>query len=317
MEKKLRNNIDVDILEEEYDEVIKAKNAFMHYHKIPPEDREVYWYDICRNMQDDVDRVLGRRSNRYGEASIPEQVETYKKCDGDISFWDAKDTHKRHLQHRLMHKTMFDPCAKYLNALAVRSMCIRKLIDHYEPLNEIDVLADGAVKQAAMRWSRDVETNIGYQNEVKFDRGTPGTVDKELEERARYGGNDYTFKATLYVDHTYKTVIEENGIEVVDIGNKMCLTLSAEEIEDHDLKDQNVKLFKAKVAFTKVGRDVNRWSMKKEDCEGILQIEEKYIAVQHLVSGEKQVATGKDEHWAIRTMKSRMKRKMLKMMDII
>ena len=171
--------------------------------------------------------------------------------------------------------------------------------------------ADKAARKAYRKW-RANEGPIGWRNKIDIEAkvGEGATYD------FNYNPSETSFTAIIYVDETYMDTVEANNINVVDIAGKPVITLKAEEIIGHELEDNNVRLFKATVGYTKVSRGINTYRLKcEEEARSLIRIEEKWIAFQELPNG-RITATGKDKAWAIRTMKSRMKLTMMKQMGL-
>lgn len=190
------------------------------------------------------------------------------------------------------------------------------LINDFAIRTDWDVKCSGAAKEAKMLWRGQVETSIGYRNKVNVvTEGTPG--DLVIDEKLYHGqAGSYHWEAKLTVDGNWYKDVVDHKIAKVDIGGKMCLTLCADEIMEHDLLDEDVKLYQAKVAYTKVPQGVSCWSGALGDGAKSIFVEDKVIAVQTLPGGPPIITTGKDKSWAVRTMKMRMRKKIFDMMDL-
>lgn len=305
----MRNGIDVNKLEREYHECIKMKNSLLHFHKLPERAFEEIIGIQKAHMTDIKERDDG---------SIQDTIESLLRSRGFVShgYRYARDFMEKY-GNKEIHKTMGQNIYDTLNACAGRMVIIRELVDYYEPLDQTDVQTSAAVVEAARKFRSWGETNIGWRNNIGFVAGVPGTLEVSEKEMTHWNGSkSYNWDATIAVDHTYISVVKANNIEVVDIAGRDVVTIWAEEVPEHDLKDDDVKLFKAKVAYTKVPRELNTYSGQRGDAHKIINIEDKHIAIQPVSEGRDIVTTGKDASWAIRTMRRRMKKKMMEMMGV-
>ena len=218
-------------------------------------------------------------------------------------------------------------CNLIYNAM-VRQENILEVQANYLDLDEDAVNADKSGIKAASLFAVWAQTDTGYRNNVLIK----GTVDadptvsayeEKLEEATNYQCPNRTkYKRVCESTHTYEVNqswyadVFENGIAQTDIGGKKCLTTSAKLIEEHELKDQDVALYDCNVIYTKKPIDANTWNTKPGEPKAWFHIEARHVAVQTLPSGKKEIATGKDKSWAIRTMKMRMKSNMMKQMGL-
>ena len=207
----------------------------------------------------------------------------------------------------------------------IRQECILVVQKDYLELDEIQVSADkSAIKADEFWWN--IKTDIGYQNKIIL-RGKkdadPLTYDyeEELEDRKCYSTGKMQKQIrestlTYHINQDWYDNVYKKGIARSDIGGKAVLVTSAKEIEEHELKDQSVKLFDCTTIYTKLPVGTNTWRMPSGSSKKHFFIEPRHIAVQTLPSGETVQASGKDKSWAIRTMKMRMKASMLKQMGV-
>lgn len=189
----------------------------------------------------------------------------------------------------------------------------------YDPVEQ---KVDEAVIHARRR-QRMIEPSIGWRNHIRIEghrhQGGMMTIEKTEAGKIHWGNNkgqdSYNGTAIFYVDENYIKNVKDNGIEVVDIAGKEVLTLAATKVDDHDMVDQGVELFEATVAYAKVPRDVDTWQMTEDDVDKIFHCEQKFIA-KWVNTSSTHIATGKDASWALRTMRSRMKKDMMKQMGL-
>ena len=300
-------NINVPELEQEYLELIKAKNAWFHHQNIDP----AYFQTVRDSQTDDLKDDLGRMD------SVPDMIDylkssrTYNYGEGYgkpdvIQSWMNQD--------KPSTNTIGRHAADHLSLIARRMSAIRLLVDTYDKFDEGDVKDSQAVRDAARTWRR-IETSIGWKNSIQFDIGTPGEMLDYTETPSPYG-QGVCWNMKIGVNRNWIDVVAANQIQRVDIAQKDYMTLWAEEIPEHELKDQNVRLFQAKIMATRVPRTMSTYSPRPGQGKEIVLLEDRVIAVQTFVSGGRTVTTGKDQSWAIRTMKGRMKKQMMRQMGL-
>lgn len=308
----MNNNIDVKHFEAEREELIKARNSLFHHYAL-----DIALFTELYNAE--AEEV--QRNAEYHD-SLADQIRALKDVKGNLPSsrkarnWFQSEVLQKEgdTTGKMITKTLQIPLREYFFAIAQRIAAIDLLINKYEPMDSWTVKCSAAAVEASRTFRRRVETNIGWRNNIDWVVGTPGNF--EIEETPDDYHKRVTFKATAEVDGSYIDVIKANNIDVVDIGGKACLTMKAEEITEHELVEDGVKLFKAKVMYTKVARGVNTWRLLPGEAREIINVEDKYIAVQSLDSSPDIIATGKDQSWAIRTMRGRMKKKMMKIMGL-
>lgn len=306
----MRNNINVQYYENEYEELIKFRNTLLHFHKVS----ELAF----QTMYDSAYLSLKKDAPLHSD-SIKEQIFWLQRQNGcrGTGMRFKEEWMNRECSNKRIHKTMLGPIYDAFHACAVRMASIRLLVDIYEPMDDVAVKTSAAVVTFGQKFRYYAETNIGWRNHINVEAGIPGDLKIKEKIETSYSGNQFVaFEATIGVDHTYMETVVPNNIEVVDIAGKDVAVVWAKEIEEHELKDEGVKLFESIVAYTRVPRSVNTWNLKAGQAKEIVLVEKKHIAVQHIEGGKDIIATGKDQSWAIRTMKGRMKRKMYDLMGL-
>ena len=303
----MRNKINVEYYENEFIELTKMRNSLLHFHQIPAAIFDKLYNDRYEEMKENAE---------HRSESIMERIYYLQKVDGSNGYRNRQNFLQENGTKRI-HKTMEQPIEMIFRALAGRMAAVRLLVDVYEPMDDTAVKNSAAVVEVAKSFRGWAETNIGWRNHITFEVGTPGQMTITEKPEAYYGGTRYYWNAEVTVDHSWIDVVRANKIDRVDIGGKAATTVWAEEILEHDLVDDDVKLFKAKVLYTKVPRDISTWAGESGDGEKIVFLEDKHIAIQPVTDGRDIITTGKDASWAIRTMRGRMKKKMLQMMDIL
>ena len=89
-------------------------------------------------------------------------------------------------------------------------------------------------------------------------------------------------------------------------------------LKNHELLGDDVRLFQAKVFYTKVPNTISTYRMKPGVGKQVLHVEDKVIAIQSLHEVPPDIiTTGKDQSWAVRTMRGRMKKKIVNIMGIL
>ena len=300
----------VEEYEAEYQDLLKAKNAFLHFHKIPEEAWQAAYAEAEQAVEHSFKRI----------DSVVDQFEIVKHINSDITGYSSPKTLRdRYLGSRPSHEALGMQYSIHLLTIACRAAACRRAVDHFAKIDEWHIACTDAVVKARSDWRHGVQTNIGYRSHIGFEIGTPGEVDISTEASTHWRGTQaHHLKATVYVDGTYSNLIKQMGFHIVDIAGKACLTISADEITGHELEDKGVRLFNSKVIYTKVPRTIDSWGMTSDEAKSIFHVEDKVIAVQppHGEGGSPTIATGKDQSWAVRTMKGRLKKRMYAMMGV-
>lgn len=155
--------------------------------------------------------------------------------------------------------------------------------------------------------------DVDYTEEVE-DEMTYCTTTQKRVSTGKKRVKNWTIKYN--VDQNWMDDVYENKIQYTDIGGKQCLVTQAKEVEEHELKDQGIKLYDCTVIYTKIPVSDNHWRIPAGQPRTWFNVEKRHVAVQSLPSGGVQQASGKDASWAIRTMKMRMKSTMMKQMGL-
>ena len=208
-------------------------------------------------------------------------------------------------------RTITDTC---LTTLMKRQECITQLVNTYLKVDQETIDAEEAMLRMTTLISNNTY-NIGYNNSIRAKVGDKGKIEV-TEEECNWRKGTFNWKAKVHVDSTWIDKVYKNKIAKVDIAGKTVMTLDADEIMDHELKDQNVRMWDATVFYSKVPSNVNPNYAPKGTWKQILHKEKRVIVVETLPSGDTQMATGKDISWATRTMRMRMKSSMLKQMGL-
>ena len=291
----------------EIDELTKAMKTVMNHYNIPMNYFDNYKEQIRESITNGVEN-----HNR----SIPEQIKElmeYSTSAFGYRFGDQMEE----LFTKSSAKHTSGAIARLLTTQFSRGVAMRILIDKYSHYDDWTVKSSQGLVVANRQWRSRVLTSTGYYMNTSIalsDKDNPvGTlvgVEDQSNTHSR-GQTDIKF----YIDGHWTDNVFNNGIAVVDIAGKPVLTLCATLIEDHDLLNDNVEMWQAKVAYTKVPKTLNTWRMQSGDWKQCMHIEDKVIAKQTLPSST-FITTGKDLSWATRTMRMRMKKEMFKLMDI-
>lgn len=283
--------------------VDKGRNSNYHY----------------RNQMD-LSTQIGRREKlmKYNTSNIG--LNTY----GDSKI-HAEDVGNLRLRANWRH------ILELVQSQMMRQECLIKVVNEYLSIDMTQAKADNGAVEAHSCYRR-ISTNLPYSWNltvkgekgksrmiIRWKQGEDSYYDSSAAGYVKY--TSHTPTITYYIDETYMDIINKYGIGTTDIAGKRVFTTKAELITGHELEADDVKLFKAMVGYTKVPLDFDTYRGKnlgdKKKIRGCIYHEERWIAVQELPDGKRQMATGKDKSWAIRTMKQRMKTQMLKMMDIL
>ena len=211
------------------------------------------------------------------------------------------------------HKAIIQSIAELYGSLICRKAAMKLLIEKYSNYDDWSIKCSEATVEAHKTF-RSIETNIGWNMNVNIkvanDKNPVGSVSSS-ESTRRTNDTDIN----VYLDGNWLTDIHEQGLSTVDIAGKLVMPLTVEKVEEHELTDEGIEIWKAKVIYTKVPRTVSTWQLSSNDWNKVVHIEEKYIAKQ-VLHASSFITTGNSLEWAIRTMKGRMKKEMFRMMDI-
>ena len=296
--------INLEKVTEEHEALIKTRNMMQNHYGISDDS----WTELHSNaMEGTVD--VYKNSD-----SVAEGIQNVKRINRDrTDYTFGNSWRKEHLKNKISSMHINNPTFSYLASIASRMAALEYLRDTLSKINEWDVKCSEAAVKADREFRYKVKTSVGWQTEIKFTHEIPvGTMDMLLNNPDNYNRNTIYFG----VDGHWLTDVDANHIAVVDIAGKSCLTLCATEIAEHELIDDDVKLYQAKVCYTKVPRDVSSWRMGANEINKVFHLEDKVIAVQSLPATKPIITTGKDKSWAVRTMRGRMKKKMFDLMDI-
>ena len=137
--------------------------------------------------------------------------------------------------------------------------------------------------------------------------------------------NSYYWMYKAHLKPTWGSDVYDKGIALQDIAGKRVMVLDAEQIPYTGPLGGNSKLYLIKVGYSLVPLDesYNFWGKnytdkEKEELVGkTAHNKDLYLMTTELTDGTTMSATGKDDEWAERTLKSRLKRTMLKTMKIL
>ena len=237
-----------------------------------------------------------------------------------------------------------------VQGMMARQECLIRVVNEFMDLCPIQAAADKGSEKARSAY-RQIMTGTPYGwGDVKISgipgKGGKGLIKWKIKNDYYYDHQnkdpltnqptkvDYLYpipKIEWMVDEKYMDNVYKNQITTCDIAGKKCFTLCAEEELNHELSNQDVRLFKAKVGYTKIPVDFQSCSgwgwrqnntqkeslqQQKAKIRAVIYTEERWIAIQDQNGERIMEATGKDKSWAIRTMKQRMKTKMMKQMGL-
>ena len=172
--------------------------------------------------------------------------------------------------------------------------------------------------QTESRGSGSCSSLDHYHWKVKvINKGTP---------RVELGrdGSQYNGAYVAYLKPDWCVKVHEQGLAQTDIAGKTVLVLDAEPVTPKRVDLEGVNLFKIKVGYSLVPIGSNAWvwgggssATQQQEREATVNNKDLYLAYVTDTDGQKILATGKDEEWAQRTLKMRLKRTMLKTMGVL
>ena len=253
------------------------------------------------------------------QSDVPEAIQQLHRVTGrsmfarynDETIGDVLTAQKVNLKNsqEVLETTVFE--------LTGRLAAIDFLIAEASKLDLNYIKAAGSAEAASRVFRYSVNTIRGYNNKFKVIAGEKSKLTVKEEPITGWRGNvTMSMQGSVEVDHTWWDDVHLNDIAKVDIGGKACLTLEAEEIMEHELLCDDVRLFQAKVLYTKMPSYIDPFRMKANEAFDIVHVEDKVIAIQNLPDSSPIITTGKNQSWAVRTMKGRMKKKIVDIMGI-
>jgi len=138
--------------------------------------------------------------------------------------------------------------------------------------------------------------------------------------------HSYYWKYIMRLKPTWGRDVHDKGIAVTDVAGKHVMVMDAEQIPYTGVLGADTNLYLVKIGYSLVPLDFSLHSYngpapteqeKLTKLKSTVHMEEKYLMTTKLTDGTQVTATGKDDEWAERTLKSRLKRTMLKTMKIL
>ena len=305
MNKKFNISINIAELEDEYENLQKYLNTVCHFYRIPTESFDSLYKSAY------VEAVQSfKRSQCIGTG-----IHNFKTSYHCYRGYNPK-TAPVIVDNRKSLVNISKSTDSLVSDIVGRMVHIRYLVDEASLIPKDVVSASTGAYMASSTFDGYVKTHTGWSTEFSFIPGVAGANSFTEEAQSYYGGTRVYAKFTYEIDHNWIEDVYNTGIRVVDIGGKNCLPLWANEIKDHELLDDDVRLFESEVLYTKVPYNMSTNRMKPSEAKNMVFTEPRIIAVQSFPASDPIITTGKDKSWAIRTMKGRMKKKMLKAMGI-
>ena len=282
-------------------DTMSALNVLLNFLNIPFSELE----PSLENAIKDLDTQIKRDANvADAVCGFSDREHSWYLSTYDFNAFDKIYEHMK-TSNKTLHSSNINSMTNLIFRSLTRLAELQVLENIVDANNESTLKAHLSVKKANQIFSRYVETHLGWNNKVTLmlDDNKVGT--KEI------GSVNHGKTADVFIGSNWDETVGNNGISTVDIAGKKCITLCAELVEQHELVDDGVKLYTAKVMYTKVPRSMNTWRLSEQDFESIVNIEDRVIAVEETNSNT-FITTGKDLSWAIRTMKGRMMKKALR-----
>ena len=207
-----------------------------------------------------IDKQLLDDLKTHIEGLIPDRLESVKN-QRDYIVRRIQETNKR---DRVLQKKAFqDKCnntvaEQILEHLTEYQEAVRQLEENYSDIRKIEQEISDSRENSRYPF-RQINTICGSFHNIGVEvvPGRAGELEIDHEIESRYATNLYSIKATYYIDEKWHEKVFQEGLAIVDIAGKEVMTLRADEILDHELKDSGVRLFDATVGYTKVPLSVN------------------------------------------------------------
>jgi len=196
-----------------------------------------------------------------------------------------------------------------------------RLLKYYK---ENILIADPALFNAKYTMDKARDT-LNYLDEKGWDifiteKSEDIKVDVDVKSISSYYWNYH-----IYLKPTWAADVYDKGIALTDVAGKRVMIADAEEIPYTGILGSQVSLYLVKIAYSLVPQDsaYDMWGKSYTETEkydlvrSTVHLEDKYLMTTQLTDGTLITATGKDDEWAERTLKSRLKRTMLKTMKIL
>jgi len=198
---------------------------------------------------------------------------------------------------------IIDEVGTTLLRLSIRKYACEKIIDLLSDVTE-DEINLSAAKASIKRAVKIIDGKWNWRCTIDYLEGEYGGV--EIKEEELYS---VKVRGVLNFNYSlnYLNDVVANDLSVVLLnGDKAAVTLAAEPLEVAD-----GELFKLKVFYSKVPRDVTTWSLSPGDFKKICHVEEIYYAR----NGE-HFASGNTAARALSTLGRRMRKDMFDIMGI-
>lgn len=272
--------------------------------------RQMNTYKTINEREKTIAYKEKRNTSYYSNAAAINYAEAFTRKELNLKYFDALVGPRGSSYDRSMFH--------FFSTVILRN----SLLDYYK--KHISV-ADPALFNAKYTMDKAEETTRELDSQcwsvdVIEDKMTIPYV--SVDEKTL---QSYYWYYKAYVKPTWGADVYDKGIALQDIAGKRVMVLDAEEIPYTGPLGGNSKLYLIKVGYSLIPIDgsCNFWgkSLTEQEKIDIAQStahnKDLYLMTTELTDGTTMSATGKDDEWAERTLKSRLKRTMLKTMKIL
>jgi len=251
-----------------------------------------------------------RKTSYYSSAAATSYSESFTRKEINLSYFDALVGPRG----SAYDKSMFH----FFSTMMLRN----SLLDYYK--KHISV-ADPSLFNAKYTMDKAEETTRNLDAQywtINILEGKKTIPYVDVDDKTV---QSYYWYYRTYLKPTWGTDVYDKGIALQDIAGKRVMVLDAEELPYTGPLGGNSKLYLIKVGYSLIPIDgsCNFWGTNYTEQEKIdianstAHNKDLYLMTTDLTDGTTMSATGKDDEWAERTLKSRLKRTMLKTMKIL
>lgn len=199
-----------------------------------------------------------------------------------------------------------------LIGLYSRALTVTYLLDVVGVWDLREVRTSEITHKAYKHFANQIQGSIGWSNNVIFKTEHPVGTRRLAQKKVSINGYaNYGSTAIVGISDTWDEDVYAKGLSTIEFQSKYVMPLSLKVVPNAELTAEGVTLYKGHIAYTYVPRANPATFLET------IRTEEKYIAVQYSPEGRPAIiATGKDESWAVRTMKGRLRSNLLNQLDL-
>ena len=258
-------------------------------------------YDIPESVQHNITQNATSEVDGQSDEDKMESLQRYNSCH--IYRFCALDRRTINSLKEFIPSYLIDEVGTSLLRLSIRKHACEKIIDLLSDITE-DEINLAAAKAAIKRAVKVIDGKWNWRCTIQYSPGDYGGIEiKEEELYATKVKGVLNFNYSL--DYLNNVVANELSVVLIN-GDKQAVTLAAEP-----LKVDDGELFKLKVFYTKVPRNVTTWSLSPGDFKKVCNVEEIYYAR----NGD-HFASGNTAARALSTLGRRMRKDMFDIMGI-